>query len=196
MEAMQLIQKLLQRTTQEPTMEAESHPASSTTSHPSSLPESAFLEVLTTLKRLPDFKRRLSTVNEHGQSLLHLAIHLRYRELVQRLVDWGMDLNLKDVNGATALHTAYLCGDASITRILERCVAIQLSLDKLGRPPTELASGATIALEECNQEVKPVHDTVKPAIERPVRSAGLDKVDLKHPPLEDLKFASSPAVLS
>jgi len=72
------------------------------------------------------------------------------RELVQRLVDWGIDLNIKDMNGFTALHTAYLCGDLSITDTLEQRGAIQLSLDILGRPPIELASGATKAPEELN----------------------------------------------
>ena len=44
------------------------------------------------------------------------------------------------MNGHTALHTAYLCGELSATRTLKQRVAIQLSLDILGRPPLELAS--------------------------------------------------------
>ena len=91
-------------------------------------------------------------MNIYRQSLLHLAVHLRYRQLVQRLVDWGIDLDIKDVNGFTALHTAYLCGDPSITRTLEQHGTIQLSLDILGRPPLELASGATKALEDHDLE--------------------------------------------
>ena len=78
-------------------------------------------------------------MNIYGQSLLHLAVHLRYRELVQRLVDWGIDLNIKDMNGFTALHAAYLCGPITIIDTLERDGPIQLSLDILGRPPIELA---------------------------------------------------------
>jgi len=134
--------KLLQRSTTDPI-----HPAPTA---PSSLPESTFLEVLAFFKSLPDFEQRLSTVNEYGQSLLHLAVYLRYRELVQRLVDWGIDLNIKDVNGFTALHSAYHCGDSSITHSLEQRGGIQLSLDILGRPPIELASGAMKAPEDKN----------------------------------------------
>ncbi len=119
---------------------------------PSSFPESAFIEVLAAFESLPDFAQRLSTVNLYRQSLLHLAVHLRYRDLVQRLVSWGSDLNIKDVNGFTALHTAYLCGDPSITRTLEQRGAIHLSLDILGRPPLELASGA---LKDHNTESHP-----------------------------------------
>jgi ankyrin repeat protein len=111
---------------------------------PSSLPESVFLEVLTSIKCLIDFQQRISTVNECGQSLLHLAVHLQYRELVQNLVDWGIDINIKDVNGSTALHTAYLCGDASITQMLEQHGTIHLSLDELGRPPVELREGYAV----------------------------------------------------
>lgn len=107
---------------------------------PSSVPEVVFIEILATFKDLPGFRQRLSTVNEYRQSMLHLAVHLRYRELVQTLVDWGIDLNIKDVNGSTALHAAYLCGDVTITHILQQHGATQLSLDELGRPPVELAS--------------------------------------------------------
>lgn len=131
MEAMPLIQKLLQRDTQGPRTGAHSM------SSASSFPESAFLEALTAFKSLPDFEQRLSTVNGHGQSLLHLAVHLRYRELVQRLVDWGIELNTNDVNGFTALDAAYLCNDSPIARILEKRGAITLILDELGQPLTE-----------------------------------------------------------
>ena len=104
--------------TQEPTTQSHSGPIHSESVSSSALPESAFLEILSTLKSLPDFQQRLSRVNEYRQSLLHMAIHLRYRELVHRLVDWGIDLHIKDVNGSTPLHTASLCGDASITSML------------------------------------------------------------------------------
>ena len=136
--------------TQGPTI-GPSDPIQSTTISPSSLPESVFIEILATFNSFPDFVQRLSTVNIHRQSLLHLAVHLRYRELVQKLVAWGIDLNIKDVNGFTALHTAYLCGDLSTIDTLERGGAIKLSLDILGRPPIELASGATKAPKEHNQ---------------------------------------------
>jgi len=144
------------RGSQEPTTQPHSGPIHSESVPSSALPESAFLEILSTLKGLPDFQQRLSRVNEHRQSLLHLAIHLRYRELFHRLVDWGIDLNIKDVNGFTPLHAAYLCGDASITCTLEQHDTVQLSLDGLGRPPIELSSGYTKTGEGCNKVVQPV----------------------------------------
>ena len=104
---------------------------------PSSLPESAFLDILSALKPLPDFPQLLATVNEQGQTLLHLAVHLRYRELVQKLIHWGIDPNIRDVTGSTALHAAYLCDDPLVIGVLKTGGATPFILDELGRSPTE-----------------------------------------------------------
>ena len=137
---MPLIQRLLQGDAGTPRSEVEPGPLDSNMSLHSSLPESAFLEILSALKPLPEFPQLLATVNEHGQTLLHLAVHLRYRELVQKLVHWGIDLNIRDVNGFTALHTGYLCDDPFVVRFLEAEGATPFVLDGLGRSPTELAA--------------------------------------------------------
>ena len=137
---MPLIQKLLQRNIGSPSLEIEPGPLDSNMSIRSSLPESAFLDILSALNPLPEFPRLLATVNEQGQTLLHLAIHLRYRELVQKLIHWGIDLNARDVNGFTALHVGYLCDDAFVIGFLEAEGATPLVLDELGRSPTELAA--------------------------------------------------------
>jgi len=136
---MPLIQRLLQRDAGSPRLEIEPGPLDSNMSLHSSLPESAFLDILSALKPLPEFPQLLATVNEQGQTLLHLAIHLRYRELAQRLIHWGIDLNVRDVNGFTALHTGYLCDDPRVVGFLEAAGVTQFVLDELGRSPTELA---------------------------------------------------------
>ena len=41
-----------------------------------------------------------------GQTALHISVHQGHARIVERLVGYGIDLNLKDVNGDTALHTA------------------------------------------------------------------------------------------
>jgi ankyrin repeat protein len=102
------------------------------------LPESTFTEVLSSIRFIPDFVQRLSTVNEYGQSLLHLAVHLRYHQLVWQLVEWGVGLDLQDYNGFTALHCAYLCEDETSVTILKRNGASMILLDALGRLPTDL----------------------------------------------------------
>ena len=142
---MPLILRLLQSDAGSPRLEVESGPLDSNMSHHSSLPESAFLDILSALKPLPEFPRLLATVNEQGQTLLHLAVHLRYQELVQKLVHWGIDPNVRDVNGFTALHVAYLCDDPFVVGFLEAEGATPFVLDELGRSPTELAASFSSA---------------------------------------------------
>jgi hypothetical protein len=151
---MPLIQRLVQRDAGSSTLEVEPGPLDSNMSLHSSLPESAFLDILSALKPLPEFPRLLATVNEQGQTLLHLAIHLRYRELVQKLIHWGVDLNVRDLNGFTALHAGYLCDDPLVVGFLEAAGATPFVLDELGRSPTELtasvpnANGITTGKDE------------------------------------------------
>ena len=40
------------------------------------------------------------------QSALHLAVHQGHTRIVERLVGFGIDLNLRDEDGDTALHVA------------------------------------------------------------------------------------------
>ena len=102
------------------------------------LPELAFIETLSTIRSLPDFSQRLATVNEYGQTLLQLAVHLRYRKLVQQLVEWGVGLDVQDINGFTALHCAYLCEDDLLVTILKQSGASVSIFDALGRLPSDL----------------------------------------------------------
>ena len=102
------------------------------------LPEVAFIETLSTIRSLPDFSQRLATVNEYGQTLLHLAVHLRYRKLAQQLVEWGVGLDVQDINGFTALHCAYLCEDRLVVTILKQSGASVSNFDTLGRLPSDL----------------------------------------------------------
>ena len=131
-ESMPLIQRLLQRDTKSGVQPGPDAPL------PSSLPESVFLDILSALEPRLDFPQLLATVNEHGQTLLHLAVHLRYRKLGQKLIYWGIDPNVRDVNGSTALHVAYLCDDPSMISVLKTGGAAPFVLDELGRPPTGL----------------------------------------------------------
>jgi len=140
MESMPLIQKLLQRDTGSPGSGVQPGPVDSNMSLHSSLPESAFLDILSALKPLPDFLQLLATANEHGQTLLHLAVDLRYRKLVQKLIHWRVDPNVRDVNGFTALHVAYLCDDPFVIDVLRAGGATPFILDELSRSPIGLSS--------------------------------------------------------
>ena len=112
------------------------------------LPESTFIEVLSAMRTLPDFSQRLSIVNEYGQTLLHLAVHLRYRRLVQELVTHGIELEVQDMYGFTALHCAYLCEDDSVVTILKQGNASAGLLDTLGRLPTDLSANPVITIPD------------------------------------------------
>ena len=141
---MPLIQSLLQ---QDAGPGVQPGPVDSNAPLPSSLPESAILAILSALEPLPDFSQLLATVNEQGQTLLHLAVHLRYRELVQKLIHWGVDPNVRDVNGSTALHAAYLCGDSFVVDVLKAMGSTPFVLDELGRSPAALTTTIPSACE-------------------------------------------------
>ena len=143
MEAMPLIQRLLQQNAAWHGAGGQGGPDDSNTALPSSLSESAFVDILSALEPLPDFDYRLAMVNEQGQTLLHLAVHLRYRTLVQKLISWGIDLSVKDVNGSTALCAAYLCDDRFVIALLEQGGAEPFVLVELGQTPTKVTAPTT-----------------------------------------------------
>jgi hypothetical protein len=138
-EDMALIHRVLLRYSPGTNVDLQQRPIDPGTVPISSFTESSFLDTLAALETLPDFRWCLDTVNQQGQTLLHLAVQLQYRELVQKLVEWGINLDIKDVNGSTALHAAYLCGDPSSIEILEKGGAATFMIDELGRMPHELS---------------------------------------------------------
>ena len=48
----------------------------------------------------------ISGVTNVGQTALHLAIHQGHTRIVERLVGFGINLNIQDSDGDTALHIA------------------------------------------------------------------------------------------
>ena len=48
----------------------------------------------------------MNEVTETGQTALHLAVHQGHARTVERLVGFGIDLNMQDSDGDTALHIA------------------------------------------------------------------------------------------
>ena len=100
--------------------------------------ETGLVHALSCIQARPNFREIVSTTNESGQSLAHLAILYDYPSLLRHLVDWGIDLALSDVNGLTALHFAYMKGDRHDVRVLQRGDAPETAKDKLGRIPSDL----------------------------------------------------------
>ena len=48
----------------------------------------------------------MNEVTDTGQTALHIAVHQGHARIVERLVGFGINLNLQDTDGDTALHIA------------------------------------------------------------------------------------------
>jgi len=56
--------------------------------------------------------------NHHGNTALHIAALQGYMNIVEILLDIGIDINSKNNNGNTALHVAAIHGNMNIVEIL------------------------------------------------------------------------------
>ena len=86
----------------------------------------------------PDWKQIISSSNEYGQTIAHISVTLGYFRLLRHLFRWEIDLNIVDNMGSTALHDAYLFRQEECARFLIHSGASPLSLDNLGRSPSDL----------------------------------------------------------
>ena len=96
------------------------------------------LRFLASLADNPSWGNTLSLVNEHNQTLAHLAALFQYTALLKKVAQWGIDVDVQDVNGFTALHCAYLCGDLDSVGILKGYGADEDIQDNLGRRPLDM----------------------------------------------------------
>ena len=105
--------------------------------------EGSALRFLTSLANTPSWENTVSLVNEHHQTLAHLAVLFRYTTLLRQVAEWGIDVDVQDVNGLTALHCAYLCGDLGSVGILKGYGAGEDIEDNLGRRPLDMYNPST-----------------------------------------------------
>ena len=106
------------------------------------------LQFLSSLANSPGWENTVSLVNEHHQTLAHLAVLFRYTTLLKTVAQWGIDVDVQDVNGFTALHCAYLCGDLDSVRVLKGYGADEDIQDNLGRRPSDMYIQTTNDLGE------------------------------------------------
>ena len=101
--------------------------------------------------------------------MAHMAVMLGYPRLLGSLIGWGIDINITDLSGSTALHYAFLCNESACAILLIQSGADELALDELGR----LAMSLNPTLVE----------------ERTTRLLGVSKVDgdpsVSHCPAEE-----------
>ena len=100
--------------------------------------ESWTLQFLSSLANSPGWEDTVSTVNEYHQTLAHLAVFSRYTALLKKVAQWGINVDMQDVNGFTALHCAYLCGDLDSVQVLKGYGADEEIKDTLGRRPSDV----------------------------------------------------------
>jgi len=96
------------------------------------------VQFLTSFANSSSWEKTISLVNEHRQTLAHLAVLFRYTALLDKVAQWGIDVDVQDMNGFTALHWAYLCGDLDSAGILKGYGADEDIRDNLSRRPVEM----------------------------------------------------------
>ncbi|KAI0051859.1 hypothetical protein FA95DRAFT_144311 [Auriscalpium vulgare] len=82
----------------------------------------------------------ISHPTHSGQTLLHIAVFLKFPLLVKFLVDHAVDVDARDRNGYTALHFAALVDAEECAGILLAAGADQEIVDANGKTAQELAS--------------------------------------------------------
>ena len=110
--------------------------------------EIAVIQSLAPLQNTPDFGQLISKTNDYKQTLAHFAVVFGYINLLNRLVEWNIDLTIADVNGFTALHCAYKKGDRVCVDLLLENGASDAVLDVLGRAPSQLMPGGFASLND------------------------------------------------
>ena len=101
------------------------------------------IRFLASLADTPSWQNTVSLVNEHHQTFAHLAVLFRYTALLKKVAQWGIDVDVQDVNGFTALHCAYLCGDLASVGVLKGYGADEDIRDNLGRRPLDMCIPST-----------------------------------------------------
>ena len=110
--------------------------------------ETALIQALAPLQNTLNFGGLISKTNDYKQTLAHFAVLYGYSNLLKRLVGWNIDLTIADVNGFTALHSAYKKGDRVCVDLLLEKGASETVLDALGRAPSHLMPEGFASLKD------------------------------------------------
>ena len=104
------------------------------------------LHFLCTYSTQPNWKQIVSTYNDYGQTLAHIAVTCGYFRLLQHLVRWQIDLDAVDSTGLTALHYAYLFQQEECAKFLIHSGVDQFIIDDLGRSPSALSPSLEVRM--------------------------------------------------
>ena len=89
---------------------------------------------------------------EFGRSRTHFECE-DSRRLLGSLIGWGIDLNLTDLHGTTALHYTFLSNESACAVLLIHSGADELVLDELGRSAWGLSPSLA---DECMSRLRGV----------------------------------------
>ena len=81
--------------------------------------EEVLISILNSHPWSPVASTAFNLANKYGQNLAHLCAQLGYHRLLTCLIEWGLDINVKDANGWTPLDFARFYGDLDAVDILE-----------------------------------------------------------------------------
>jgi len=108
--------------------------------------EDISIHFLCTYSTHPNWTQIISTRNDYGQTLAHIAVTLGYFRLLQHLSRWKIDLTIVDSMGLSALHYAYLFKQEECAKILIHSDVDRFILDELGRSPADLDPSLEVGL--------------------------------------------------
>ena len=121
----------------------------------------------------------------HGAKIsIHASAKIGIQEKVEALLGQGVDINLKDSDGATSLHHAVWAGHDELTRFLIEQGADMYAKDRRGSTPLDLArvrgraeivKMLTKAAEEQKATEEQQTEGKKPSSESPVK--GQQKIE-------------------
>ena len=108
--------------------------------------EDISIHFLCTCSTDPNWKQIVSTCNDYGQTLAHIAVTLGYFQLLYHLFRWRIDLNAVDSMGFSALHYAYLFKQEECAKMLIQSGVNRFIVDDLGRSPADLDPSLKVRL--------------------------------------------------
>ena len=85
-------------------------------------------------------KADISTLDEQGRTILHIAAIYGYTEIIKIILKHDVDVNARDDQGNTSLHYAAWYGQAKMVEKLLEAGAVSSIKNKKGETPLDIAS--------------------------------------------------------
>lgn len=97
------------------------------------------------LSEIGGLEQHLNSVDDDGLGLIHWAADRGNTEILEFLLNSGVDINLVDSDGQTALHYASSCGHLECVKLLIKCGADRTIQDKESQSCVDVAENCTVA---------------------------------------------------